>query len=69
MLGILVTGGGRTSGGQATVVKLPDSGQCLRFVPARAALGEGITTITIAGLTGGGPWTIGGVRFAGEEMT
>jgi hypothetical protein len=69
VLGILVTGGGRTSGGQAIVVELPDSGQWLRFVPARAARGEGITAITIAGLTRGGPWMIGGVRFAGEEMT
>ena len=50
-------------------MELPDSGQWLRFVPARAARGEGITAITIAGLTGGGPWMIGGVRFAGEEMT
>jgi hypothetical protein len=69
VLGIIVTGGGRTSGGQAIVVELPDSGQWLRFVPAQAARGEGITAITIAGLTGGGPWMVGGVRFAGEEMT
>jgi hypothetical protein len=50
-------------------VELPDSGQWLQFVPARAARGEGITAITIAGLTGGGPWLIGGVRFTSEEMT
>jgi hypothetical protein len=56
-----------TSGGQSTVVELPDSGQWLRFVPARAARGEGITGIAIAGLADGGPWMIGGVRFAGEE--
>jgi hypothetical protein len=62
VLGIAVAGGG-----QATVVELPDWGQWLRFVPARAAGGEGITGITIAGLSGGGPWMIGGVRFAGEE--
>ena len=68
VLGILVTGGGRTDGGQATVVELPDSGQWLRFVPVQAPRGEGITAVTIAGLTGGGPWMIGGVRFAGEEM-
>jgi hypothetical protein len=61
VLGIPVTGGGR-----ATVVELPDSGQRLRFVPARARA-EGITAITIAGLTGGGPRTIGGIRFASEE--
>jgi hypothetical protein len=53
-----------------SVVELPASGQRLRFVPARAGHGEGITAVTIAGLPAngdGGPWTIGGVRFAGEE--
>jgi Glyoxalase-like domain len=50
-----------------TVVELPDSGQRLRFVPTRAGHGEGITEVTIDGLPGRGPWTIGGVRFAGEE--
>ncbi len=39
----------------------------LRFVPAQDGRGEGITEVTIAGLPGGGPWLIGGVRFAGEE--
>jgi hypothetical protein len=62
VLGIPVAGDG-----QATVVDLADSGQWLRFVPARAARCEGIIGITIAGLAGGGPWMIGGVRFAGEE--
>jgi hypothetical protein len=62
VLGIAVSGGG-----QASVVELPESGQWLRFVPARAARGEGIAAITIAGLTGGGPWLIGGIRFASEE--
>jgi Glyoxalase-like domain len=55
--------------GPATV-DLPDSGQRLRFVPAGAGRGEGITEVTIAGLpakVGAGPWVIGGVRFAGEE--
>ena len=61
VLGIAVTGGGRE-----TVVELPGSGQWLRFTPARAC-GEGITAITIAGLPGGGPWMIGGIRFASEE--
>jgi hypothetical protein len=56
-----------TGGGQATVVELPDSGQWLRFVPAGAASAEGITAVSIAGLTGAGPWTIGGIRFTGEE--
>jgi hypothetical protein len=37
------------------------------FVPARGGRGEGITEVTIAGLPAGGPWMIGGVRFAGEE--
>ena len=54
-------------GGRATVVELPASGQWLRFVPARAARGEGITAVTIAGLAGGGPRMIGGIRFASEE--
>ena len=62
VLGISVTGGG-----QATVVELPDSGQWLRFVTARADRGEGITAITIAGLAGGGPRVIGGITFTGEE--
>jgi hypothetical protein len=56
VLGIPVTG-------QVTVVELPEAGQWLRFVPARPAHGEGITAITIAGLPGAGPWTIGGIRF------
>ena len=62
VLGIAVTGGG-----QATIVELAAWGQRLRFVPARAAGGEGITAVTIAGLPGGGPWMIGGIRFASEE--
>jgi len=56
------------------VVELPDPGQQLRFVPAQEGRGEGITEVTIAGLPvkregemGGGPWVIGGVRFAGED--
>ena len=53
--------------GSAAVVELPDSGQRLRFVPARSGHGEGITEVRIAGLPGGGPWMIGGVRFADEE--
>jgi hypothetical protein len=36
-------------------------------VPARGGHGEGITEVTIAGLPGGGPWMIGGVRFVDEE--
>jgi Glyoxalase-like domain len=55
--------------GSAAVVELPDSGQRLRFVPARAGQGEGITAVTIAGLPAGPrvigePQVIGGVRFA-----
>jgi hypothetical protein len=53
--------------GHAMVVKLPDQGQRLRFVPAQGGRGEGITEVTIAGLPGGGPWMIGGVRFVGKE--
>ena len=54
-------------GGHTIVAELQDSGQYLRFVPARGGHGEGITEVTIAGLPGGGPWMIGGVRFADEE--
>jgi hypothetical protein len=53
--------------GHTMVVELPDPGQRLRFVPARGGRGEGIIEVSIAGLPGGGPWVIGGVRFAGEE--
>jgi hypothetical protein len=55
--------------GDTTVLEVPDPdpGQRLRFVPAGGGRGEGITEVTIAGLPGGGPWMIGGVRFAGEE--
>ena len=53
--------------GDTTVVELPEQGQRLRFVPARGGRGEGIIEVTIAGLPGGGPRVIGGVRFAGEE--
>ena len=71
VLGISAASGGHTTsaagGGHTMVVELPDSGQRLRFVPARAGHGAGITEVTIAGLPGDGPWVIGGVRFAGEE--
>jgi hypothetical protein len=60
VLGMSAAGSGHTM-----VVELPD--QRLRFVPTRGGRGEGITEVTIAGLPGGGPWMIGGVRFAGEE--
>jgi len=53
--------------GNSAVVELPHSGQRLRFVPAPAGHGEGITAVTIAGLPGGGPVQIGGVSFAAEE--
>jgi Glyoxalase-like domain len=55
------------STGGAAVVELANAGQRLRFVPARAGHGEGITAVTIAGLPGGGPLEIGGVSFVGEE--
>jgi hypothetical protein len=61
VLGIPAAGGG-----DSAAVELPDSGQRLRFVPARPGQGEGITAVTIAGLPGG-PRTIGGVRFASED--
>ena len=62
VLGVPAAGSGHT-----VVVELPGPGQRLRFMPARGGRGEGITEVTIAGLPGGGPWAIGGVRFAGEE--
>jgi Glyoxalase-like domain len=62
VLGISASCDGRTA-----VVELPDAGQRLGFVPARAGHGEGITAVTIAGLPGGEPRVIGGVRFASEE--
>jgi hypothetical protein len=68
VLGVPAPGSGHTT------VELPDPGQRLRFVPAPGGRGEGITEVTIAGLPGkreeemgGGPWVIGGVRFAGED--
>ena len=60
-------GSGRSSPRDSTVVELPGSGQRLRFAPARVGHGEGITEVTIAGMPGGEPRVIGGVRFAGEE--
>jgi hypothetical protein len=53
------------SDGSTPVVQL-SSGQQLRFTPAEAGHGEGITAVIIAGLPGGRPLEIGGVRFAGE---
>ncbi len=53
--------------GSSAVVVLSSSGQRLRFVPARADHGDGITAVTIAGLPGGGPVEIGGVSFVSEE--
>jgi hypothetical protein len=67
--GAAAADGAATADGPAAV-ELPDSRQRLRFVPAGSGRGEGITEVTIAGLPadgGGGPWVIGGVRFAGEE--
>ena len=70
VLGIPAAGRAPTTVDGPTTVELPDSRQRLRFVPAGGGRGEGITEVTIAGLPatgGGGPWLIGGVRFAGEE--
>ena len=60
VLGVPVAADGHT-------VALEAAGQWLRFVPGVEGHGEGITEVIIAGLPGGGPWEIGGVRFAGEE--
>jgi hypothetical protein len=60
VLGVPVAADGHT-------VALEAAGQRLRFVPAVAGHGEGITEVTIAGLPGRGPWEIGGVRFADQE--
>jgi hypothetical protein len=70
VLGISAAGRGPATVDGPATVELPDSHQRLRFVPAGSGRGEGITEVTIAGLPakgGGGPWVIGGVRFAGEE--
>jgi Glyoxalase-like domain len=62
---VLGVGFGRD--GASAVVELADSGQLLRFEPAAAGHGEGITAVTIADLTCDGPVEIGGVSFAREE--
>jgi hypothetical protein len=62
-----VLGISAASSGRSAVVELPDVGQRLQFVPARAGQGEGITAVTIAGLPGGEPRVIGGVCFTSEE--
>jgi len=62
-----VLGISAASDGSTAVVELSGSGQRLRFVPARARHGEGITVVAIAGLPGDGPVEIGGVSFVGEE--
>jgi Glyoxalase-like domain len=62
VLGICAASGEGTAG-----VELPDWGQWLRFVPARAGHGAGITAVNIAGLPGGVPARIGGVSFVSEE--
>ncbi len=49
-------------------VELPDHGQWLRFVPARAGQGEGIAAVTISGLPGDRPTRICGVRFLPAEQ-
>ncbi len=61
-----VLGISAASGGSTAVLELPDSGQQLRFWPARAEHGEGIIAVTIAGLPAGEPLEIGGVRFASQ---
>jgi hypothetical protein len=48
--------------GDAVLVELSTAGQRLRFVPAPAERGEGITEVHIAGLAGAA--RIGGVHFA-----
>jgi hypothetical protein len=59
--------GTSAGGGEHTaMIELPDHGQWLRFVPASGDRGEGITEVTIAGLSGA-PAAIGGVRFAAAE--
>jgi hypothetical protein len=52
--------------GNAAMAELPESGQLLRFVPARAGRGEGITAVTISGLPGA-PVEIAGVSFSSQE--
>jgi Glyoxalase-like domain len=62
VLGIQASRDGRTA-----VLELAESGQLLRFKPAPADHGEGITAVTIAGLPSAGPVQVGGVSFGPEE--
>ena len=62
---VLGVGFGRD--GATAVVELAAAGQLLRFRPAPAGHGEGITAVTISGLPRDRPVDIGGVSFAREE--
>jgi hypothetical protein len=55
------------SDASSTVVELTGSGQLLRFVRGPADGSAGISAVTIAGLPGSRPVTIGGVSFISEE--
>ena len=53
--------------GTAAGIELAGWGQRLRFEPARPGQGEGITAVSVAGLSAGqAARVIGGVRFTGE---
>ena len=68
VLGLAAAADGDGDGDQGgALVDLPDHGQWLRFVPARAGHGEGITAVTIAKLPGSAPARIGGVTFLPAE--
>jgi hypothetical protein len=56
---------GQAADGTATIV-LAEWGQRLRFEPAGAGRGEGITGVSVAGLPGGAARVICGVRFSAD---
>jgi hypothetical protein len=66
VLGVGVAGD--EPGDGAVTIELAGWGQRLRFEPARAGHGEGITAVSLAGLPAGqaAAHVIGGVRFTGD---
>jgi len=62
-----VLGVSRAADGAAAEIELAGWRQRLRFEPARAGHGEGITAVSLAGRPGGtADQVIGGVRFTSD---